>query len=256
MTQTQTTQREKTAQRTEQYKVLNKIAEAPGVATLVLTLAKGGIPRFTAGQFITVYFPETGIVEGKAYSISSAPNEPSLSITARAIGEFSNRLCAMEPGDLITASLPYGYFSSANEDGSADAGDLILIAAGIGITPFRSIIRDAVKKNPARKIALFYTARNVADMVFKNEFDTLKKANQNFATHYFATRESDMLPSVLNRRMRPEDVFKACGTMSGGDFKNPEVLICGSIPFVRDFWQGLRAGGVSEEAIYTEAFFS
>ncbi len=57
----------------QQYIVRKKIAEAPDVSTLELTLVGGGVPSFVPGQYITVYFPETGVAEGKAYSISSAP---------------------------------------------------------------------------------------------------------------------------------------------------------------------------------------
>ncbi len=233
----------------EEYVVLEKIVEAPGVCTLTLALANGGIPPFTAGQFITVYFPDTGVSEGKAYSLSSAPGELPLSITVRAIGEFSNRLCALRPRDTIVASLPYGYFSSEDEKNT-----LVLIGAGIGITPFRSIIRDAVGKNRDRKIKLFYTGRSAADLIFKNEFDALQKANQHFAAYYFITREQPAPAGAANRRMRPQDVtdaIKPCG-----DFDNFEFMICGAIPFVRDLWRGLCAGGVPADAIYTEAFFS
>jgi len=229
----------------ERYVVLERIVEAPNVSTLTLALASGGIPRFTAGQFITVYFPDTGTAEGKAYSISSAPQESSLSITVRGIGEFSNRLCALRPHDTITASMPYGYFSSEDEKGT-----LILLAAGIGITPFRSIIRDTIKKNPERKIALFYTSRNITDMVFKNEFDILQKSRPNFTAQYFITRENNAPVGIVNRRICAEDILETFGSVD-----NREFLICGAISFVRDLWRGLHTGGVPADAIYTEAFF-
>lgn len=230
----------------EHYIVLGKTIEAPNVSTLTLALVRGGIPQFTAGQFITVYFPDAGTPEGKAYSISSAPDESSLSITVRAIGKFSNRLCALRPGDMITASLPYGYFSSEDE-----TSPLILLAAGIGITPFRSIIQDSMKKNPKRKIALFYTGRSIVDMVFKNEFNALKESHQNFTTHYFVTRENNVPTDTINRRMRAEDIINTID-----DLNSREFLICGAIPFVSDLWRSLNAGGVPADMIYTEAFFS
>lgn len=230
----------------EQYVVLEKTVEAPGVSTLTLALANGGIPRFTAGQFITVYFPDTGTAEGKAYSISSDPEEPSLGITVRAIGQFSNRLCALSPRDIITASLPYGYFSSGDENTG-----LVLIAAGIGITPFRSIIRDAIRKDPKRKIALFYTSRTMADAVFKDEFDAIQAASPNFMVRYFVTREDAVPVDVIKRRMRAKDIFEVCENLD-----NREFLICGAISFVRDLWRGLHECGVPADAIYTEAFFS
>jgi ferredoxin-NADP reductase len=230
----------------EHYVVLEKTTEAPGVFTLALALPGGGIPPFTAGQFVTVYFPDSGTREGKAYSISSAPEEPSLSITVRAIGEFSNRLSGLRPQDTLTASLPYGYFASEDEKGG-----LALLAAGIGITPMRSIIRDAIKKNSKKRIVLFHTGRSIADMVFKNEFDALQRTHQNFTAHYFITREHTIPAGTTNRRMQAKDILEAVG-----DFNNFEFMICGAIPFVSDLWRSLHKGGVPEDAISTEAFFS
>ena len=54
---------------TREYLVLGKKEEAPGVSTLFLENKSGGVPTFVPGQYINVYFPETGTPEGKAYSI-------------------------------------------------------------------------------------------------------------------------------------------------------------------------------------------
>ena len=148
------------------YRVLKKITEAPGVATLELELVGENISTFTAGQFITVYFPDAKTPEGKAYSISSAPGEPTFAITVRGIGEFSNRLCALRPGDSIAASLPYGYFSSIE-----DEAHLILIAAGIGITPFRSMVEELMMQRQSRNIVLLYSVKTPDQLVYRDVFD-------------------------------------------------------------------------------------
>ena len=74
------------------YIVRENIAEAPGVSTLQLSLANSTVPTYVPGQFITVYAPELGTPEGKAYSISSAPHEKTLNITVKDMGKFSHYL--------------------------------------------------------------------------------------------------------------------------------------------------------------------
>lgn len=230
------------------YVVKKKTVESATVSTLRLELADGKVPAYHPGQFITVYFPESGTPEGKAYSISGAPQEGTLNITVRAMGEFSNRLCALEPGDRLTASLPYGYFYSESEGGS-----LIMIAGGIGVTPFRSMIKDSLVRDPARKLALFYSSRICDDLIFKKEFDQIQREQRNFKAFYYVTRESPPNHSVIRSRIDINDIL---GHGQRKNIAGREFLVCGSIPFVSDMWKGLRAGGVPEEAIYTEAFFS
>src|SRR3989338_3596077 len=92
------------------YVLRSKETEAPGVTTLSFSDESNAVPPFTSGQYINVYFPEAHTPEGKAYSISSAPDEQTFSITVRAIGEFSNRLSALRKGDTVSGSLPNGFF--------------------------------------------------------------------------------------------------------------------------------------------------
>ncbi len=228
------------------YVVTENRPEAPGVATLSLAVPEWYLPAFIPGQYITVYFPETGTPEGKAYSISSAPHEGRLEITVRGIGEFSNRLLKAKRGDKILGSQPYGYFYSEASD-----TPLIMVAAGIGITPFRSIILETLKKNPGRKLFLFHSSRSLADTVFKNEFDVLTKTHHHFKLVNFITRESTELPNTISERMTAAKILEMVGKQ-----QLAEYMLCGPISFTRDLWRGFRALGVSEEALYTEAFFS
>ncbi len=230
---------------TIEYVVVKTRIETPGVVTLFLTKKDGTTPSFISGQFITVFFKETGTPEGKAYSISSAPHEHELAITVRGIGEFSNRLCAMKEGNHVEASLPYGFFYPEN-----DNGDTIMIAGGIGITPFRSMLRHTAHHSPERKITLFYCVKDEVGAVFLKEFETLKKDLLNLKIHYFMTRQTT---PVINTQLRRIDMSDILPSVSDS---NQNIMMCGSIPFTRDLWRGLRENNVSDDSIYTEAFFS
>ncbi|OGG42163.1 hypothetical protein A3A21_02150 [Candidatus Jorgensenbacteria bacterium RIFCSPLOWO2_01_FULL_45_25b] len=227
------------------YVVRERISETPSVSTLRLESTDNNLPAYVSGQFITVYVSETGESEGRAYSISSSPEEEALHITVKAVGKCSNRLCSMNFGDTLTASLPYGYFYS-----ESDKSPLVMLASGIGITPFRSIIRSAAKNTPSRKLVLCYTNETVEDIVFRKEFDELQKRNDSIDINYFITREEDTPQYMIKGRMNADIILKKIENLD-----SPEFFICGSISFVRDLWRGLRNAGIQEESMYTEAFF-
>lgn len=229
------------------YTVLSRVEETPDVITLNLVSTNGSPLTFVAGQYINVYFPELNTPEGKAYSISSAPHEPSFAITVRAIGEFSHRLHALLPGDILFGSLPYGFFYTEFEE-----SDIVMLAAGIGIAPFRSHIRDTLARNPARRITLMHSIRVTGDALFLGELNELKQRLPHFSLVHFVTREErPELPGAIPRRMAAADVIERTAAPASTEF-----LICGSIPFTRDMWRSLRHAGISEDHMYTEAFFS
>ena len=236
------------------YTVVGVVRETHDVSTLQLILSKKTVLPYIAGQFITIYFPELGTPEGKAYSISSAPHESTLNITVKAMGEFSRRLVAMRSGETITASLPYGFFYSESEK-----SNLCMLAGGIGIAPFRSMIVNSIKKHPLRTITLLYSVQNRQEIIFEKELNALQSEHSNFRIKYFITREVDNnnvrqkeSNSMIFRRMSADDALE---TLSEENTET-EFMLCGSIEFVRDMWRGLRAHNISEIAIYTEAFFS
>jgi ferredoxin-NADP reductase len=226
------------------YIVEEVIRETENVVTLKLS-CKDGLPSYIPGQFITVFFPETNHLEGKSYSISSAPHEKNMSITVKGVGVFSNALSAKKVGDTITASPPYGYFYSESETSS-----LVIVTGGIGIAPFRSMIVNSLYKNRERKIILLYANKTKSSIIFRKEFDELeKKFPESFKVVYYITQEIDV-DGAVHGRIAVTDIVKESVAIT-----ESEIFLCGSIAFVRDYWRDLKASGVSEEKIYTEAFF-
>jgi ring-1,2-phenylacetyl-CoA epoxidase subunit PaaE len=168
-----------------------------------------------------------------------------MALTVKGVGTFSNKLVAMKPGDTISGSRPYGYFYTEDETSS-----LILVAGGIGIAPFRSMIVDAIHKHMTRKIYLFYSNKTLNDIIFKKEFDSLaEKYSDRFFVQQYLTQEL-ATDAVKQGRILVGDILEQSQSLPEREF-----FICGSIAFVRDYWKGLKGAGVSEEYIYTEAFF-
>lgn len=226
------------------YKIKDVKKETVNVSTLTLSY-DGIMPTFRAGQFITVFFPETGHIEGKSYSISNIISPNSFTITIKSIGVFSNKLIALEVGDKLSASFPYGYFYTESETSS-----LILISGGIGVAPFKSIIQESLLKTPNRRIILFYSNKTPEDIIFKNKWEELatKYPNTFKINHYITQLNTES--SMKSGRIPVTDIIEQSKNLT-----DPEFFLCGSIAFVRDYWRGLKEAGVPEISIYTEAFF-
>ncbi len=73
------------------------------------------------------------------YSLSAAPGGDELRITVRALGHGSAGLFTVRPGTRVAIEGPYGIFSEA----SRSRQRIALVAAGIGVTPIRSLLEDA-----------------------------------------------------------------------------------------------------------------
>jgi ring-1,2-phenylacetyl-CoA epoxidase subunit PaaE len=222
------------------YKVTKVIRETADVVTLWLADEQGGHPNFTAGQYVTVCFPDLGIPEGKAYSLSSIPGDQHLAITVKKIGVYSSRLHELKVGDELLVSEPYGFLNPEFDTA------IVAIAGGVGISPLLSIIRDTFEHDSNRRIDLWYSNRTTNDIVFADILKDLSARHQNFRVQHFITQmKSAPKPYKLGRidiakQKLPADSF---------------YFVCGRESFVGDIWHALVAAGVAEEKIATETFY-
>lgn len=213
------------------------VQESPSVVTLYFERPSGFC--YTAGQYITVFFDDTGVNEGKAYSLSSQPGDFDLCITVKKIGLFSGRLHDMKAGDTLCISPAYGMFNAFRD------APLVALAAGVGIAPIYSIIRHDVFRGSDRPIRLVYTNTTDDEMVFKKELDQLAHSTNGFDVTYIVTRQDDS--EYTGPRMNGADIAR--------DYPDRMVCICGAVDFVRDMRRQLVEAGIGEEAIMTEVFF-
>lgn len=225
-----------------EYIVLARKQETCTTTTLTLAKSDGSIPQYRPGQCLTVYFADLSPTLGKQYSISSAPCELMCAITVKAIGRFSDRLCSLASGDRLFASDPQGNFCPTWRN------NMVLLAGGMGITPFRSTIVEAVSLSLNPQIQLFYSAKISTDMPFGNELYALSRQHSSFSLERFVTKESISSTELKYRRMRPDDI------VSTHDLQT-EYLISGSLNFVLGLKNMLVTAGVDRTNILTESYF-
>lgn len=220
--------------------VIKRTLNTPDVVTLDFTV-NGKPMLFTAGQYITVYFEDTDIKQGKAYSISSSPHDPHTSITVKKIGLFSGKLHSLKVGDTFTISSPYGFFNTRNDK------PIVAIAAGVGIAPIWSIIRyEYSRQHDHLPVSLLYSNKSRDHISFRADIDGLSASEPTFLRQYFVTQKNDA--EYISRRI---NIAKDLS----GDVDNHNFYVCGSADFVGAMWRQLIRAGVHEHSISTETFF-
>jgi ferredoxin-NADP reductase len=152
---------------------------AEGTMTFTLERPEGFI--YKAGQSIDLFLinpPETDAEGNKrAYSLSSAPDDPDLLIATRMRDTaFKRVLKSLPPGTELRLEGPFGEMT-LHEDTTRPA---VFLAGGIGITPFYSMARNAATHQLPHRITLFYSNRRPEDAAFLTELQDLPTENTNF----------------------------------------------------------------------------
>jgi ferredoxin-NADP reductase len=149
--------------------------------TIALRLEKPAGWRFQAGQFLDlgIISPSETDAEGdtRSFSIASAPHEETLLVATRLRDSaFKRELTKMPLGAVLTIAGPSGDLIL---DRSAHR-PAVLLAGGIGITPFRSMVLQAAHEKSPQPIFLFYCNRRPEDALFLEELQALAKRNPNY----------------------------------------------------------------------------
>ncbi|MFI5839674.1 pyridoxamine 5'-phosphate oxidase family protein [Catenuloplanes sp. NPDC051500] len=152
-------------------RVAEVIRETADATTLVLEDPAGTPFDFLPGQFFTLVLDIGGRTVRRAYSASSAPGSARVTLTVKrtADGYASAHVRdAVRAGDELRVLGPSGSF---HVDGAP--AELVLLAAGSGITPMMSIIRSTLAGDG--RITLFYGNRTEADIIFRAALDELAR---------------------------------------------------------------------------------
>jgi ferredoxin-NADP reductase/nitrite reductase/ring-hydroxylating ferredoxin subunit len=155
---------------------------------------------YTAGQF--AFFDIGGVSNDpkgpiRHFTISSSPTEDFIMFTTR-IREspYKKRLAALEEGAKVKVRGPEGQFV-LHDDYSKPA---VFLSGGIGVTPFRSMIKYATDKLLPLKIVMFDSNRNPDNILFKKEFDDWTAINKNLKIIYTISEDkrSELQSNVIN----------------------------------------------------------
>lgn len=140
---------------------------------------------FEAGDWIDLQFDGRDLKGGITYSLSSSLTEPELRITFReGISEFKRALQSIAPGDRMYITQygnDYGFQLKKNQSS-------VLIAGGVGIAPFRSMLKEMYDHHDKNEVTLIYL--NQSDrFLFKDELDAWRQRMPNLSIEYVITKE-------------------------------------------------------------------
>ncbi|HSS44687.1 MAG TPA: FAD-dependent oxidoreductase [Thermoanaerobaculia bacterium] len=207
--------------------------------------------QFKAGQFMNVTLvepPETD-AEGntRSFSIASAPLETDLMIATRMRDTaFKRVLKAMALGTQVAIAGPFGSFTLRQNSQPA-----VLLAGGIGITPFRSMLLQAVSAKLSRRLFLFYSNRRPEDAAFLEELQELDGKAEEFQ---FIPTMTDMQKSRQpwdgeTGRINPAMLAKYVGDLNG-----PMYYAAGPPGLVAAMQNVLQSARIKEDDVVTEEF--
>lgn len=192
-----------------------------------------------SGQFI--YLRESVIKNAHPYTVSGFDEESGqLSITAMEEGPQTSRLQNAREGEEFFLDGPYGIFTRV---ALASELPLVMVAGGIGITPFRRLWRK-LEKGKDRETWLFYGNEFYRDIVYRDELDGLTHVRVVHVLNQepdFSGEKGFINLDVLTRHLKRE--------LGGYQF-----LICGPPVMIIKLESALRKAGVSDERIQHELF--
>jgi glycine betaine catabolism B len=197
-----------------------------GTDIMIFKLTRGEM-HYTAGQY--AFFKLDGVSDDakgpiRHFSIASSPTEQDYILISTRIRDtsYKQKLASLEKGTKILAWGPRGEFV-LHEDYSKPA---VFLSGGIGVTPFRSMIKFATDKQLPIKIIMFDSNRNEQNILYKDEFDRWAMQNKNFKVIYTVTEEGtsdvnwsgergridmSMLERYLSKDEIDNAVFYMCG---------------------------------------------
>lgn len=132
--------------------------------------------EFTAGQYFRLTLDTAEGEQTKAFSHANAPLDPFLELATRMSGSaFKDSLGTLVRGDEVTISGPHGKLMLAEE-----MRHVCFMCGGVGITPARSIIRDAEQRRTGLRARLFYGNHDQGCIPYSGEFAEYARKDRRF----------------------------------------------------------------------------
>lgn len=236
------------------YEVHEVRAETGDVNTLVIRPRR---PRhgfdtssmpYAPGQFAWLRVGRWIGSEEHPFTIASAPaGTESVEFTVRNVGDFTGALAKLRPGDPVWVDGPYGSFTW---EGREKRAGLVLVAAGVGITPMISMLRALALRGDSREVLLVSGASTVDELLFRDELRLLGQQLR--------------LTLVETLSRPPEDWTGRTGRIDGallrevlpsrGARRRLEYFVCGPPAMVTDVVTALEELRIDRARVHTEQF--
>jgi len=232
-------------------RVVDVVAETARAASVHLAAPDGTpLPAARAGQFLPLRFPGAATpAPVRTYSLSSPPGGDVYRITVKQEphGVVSRYVTTeLRPDDVLEAAAPRGDFVL-----DAGASPVLLLSAGIGVTPLVAMLHELAARTNPRPIWWIHTARGPAEHALAAEAHALLAALPHASEHLFFTAATD------EERRRAQ---AASGRPAAADLArlalptDAHAYLCGPAPFMAAMGDALLGLGLDPARIHTELF--
>lgn len=240
----------------KEFTISDKVKESDMITSFYLKPADGKqLPEFEPGQYITVRVKVPGetYLMNRQYSLTNASNGEYFRISVKKealAGSPEGKVSTffheqVEVGGTVEVTAPAGEFTLD----IMNSAPVHFIAAGVGITPFMSMLHTLAKQNPNRNISLRHAAKNLQIQAFANEISSIKNMCPNMNTTFYIEDLSGEYDTTLNYME---------GRLTADEWKNIDrdavYYICGPVGFMQFVVTTLYNNGVPKENVRYEFF--
>lgn len=206
---------------------------------------------FKPGQYLEWTLPHKKTDsrgDRRFFTIASSPTESEVKLVIRYdeahSSSFKRALMAMQPGEAISAAQLTGNFVLPKDK----AKKLVFIAGGIGITPFRSMMKYLVDNNDTRSITLYYTSLSAYGFGF---WDLFNQAMSVGLRPYYVITGQEIPPGWAGKSgfLTAENIKTEVA-----DYKNNMYYLSGPPMMVGGYKKMLLSAGIPRKNIKTDYF--
>ena len=256
------------------FKIDRKERESDEVTSFYLKPVDGkALPLFLPGQYISIMLdvPDLKYKQARQYSLSDKPSSEYYRISVKREkgldmndpesvahpGYISNTLHDhREVGDVVQLSHPAGDFFLDVRKQSED-NPVVLISAGVGLTPLLSMLNTLVEEDGHRNISWIHASRNSKVQPFTGHIADLVKSHPNITEELYhsnpSSNERQGVDYDIKGRMDLSKLESEEQDLKLGH-KDAQYYICGPEKFMTDVELALRDRGVASERINMEVF--
>lgn len=224
------------------------------------------LPDFRPGQYIMVRPALAGAYQAtRCYSLSSSPDarfwritvkqqDPNADLARTSTGGLSSWLHrTIDKGDCLFIGGPSGQFFLSAES----TRDIVLLAAGVGITPLASMLRWSLEHTPDRNVTLLYQAQNSELWPLGRAMHQWQSDFVSLQAHTFLSRadleEIDLLTQDLPGEFHAVK-FDGIAAANLADNPDADYFMCGPDAWMEQMREQLVECGVAPERIHWESF--
>lgn len=234
------------------YRIIKKVDEALNIFSLYLKPVNGVIDKFSPGQYVSIKVNLGSYTQIRQYSISDVENGECIRITIKCEANYDAETIAVsdfiyknfQENDLCEISVPYGLFVLNTNT----VKDVMLISAGVGITPTMSMLKTLIHTNCSQQVTFLHLTENSQYHIFKQELAEINAENLTKYVYYNNPSANDILnQDYVGSQFNFDNLQQFANS-------NTDYYICASDGIINLIQSKLVSFGINKANINHEAF--